>query len=904
MRTKPINRTNSVDSYSHSRTPEQDQPGIQGRLLFTTALFIILFASALTLSPVVRAHSWQAALRWEHWIGVAAWLAGVTLLFWQIRRLQIRFDVFLIPAAVLLCGWGLITIYRLFPALGNRQSLWFLLGVIILAVGLRLPSDLGFLKRYKYLWLVSGLGLTALTLLFGTNPLGDGPRLWLGCCGFYFQPSEPLKLLLIVYLAAYFSDWFGGLKPGPSTQPGRVSLAVLAPTLVLGGIIVGLLIVQRDLGTAIIFLFLYSSMAYLTSGDRRIPLVSLALFVGMGALGYWLFDLVQLRIEAWLNPWLDPAGRSYQIIQSLIAIANGGLLGRGPGLGNPGLVPVAHSDFIFAAVTEEMGLAGAAGLILLLALLVNRGLRAAIHARSSFHRYLAAGLTAYLVGQSILIIAGNVRLLPLTGVTLPFVSYGGSSLVTSFVALLLLVHISRQDDPGSYPLRQRRPLLQLGMLLTGGLLALLVATGWWAIYRSESLITRTDNLRRYISDLYSRRGALLDRGNNLLTDTIGETGAYEREYRYPDLGPVLGYTNLVYGQSGLEFSLDDYLRGLRGNPQMQVWSTYILYGQNPPGLDVRLSLDENLQVTADAALAGHQGAAVLMDGASGEILVMASHPTFDANLLANEWQILTSDEDAPLLNRAALGTYQPGTALGPLWLAAVSASGGTLPDVPVNRSLRQDGVFYDCAVIPDAPDQWGSLIAAGCPTASQELVRLLAEIDPQSPMNTLIDFGLYRPPTLRMQVAPASEINYDTELTPLSIGQSDLRVSPLQMALAVSALSVEGQLPAPRIALAINTPTTGWVVLPPLDRPVEAVSSFGAQRAADALSQTFQPYWYTLANAQNGDKTLTWYLAATLPQWNGSPLALAILLEEDDPQLARQIGDRLMQQALALPADP
>lgn len=839
-------------------------------------------------------------MRWQHWLGVGVWLIGVLIVYWQIRRQRLNFDSYLIPAALLLSGWGLITIFRLFPELGIRQSAWFLLGAILLALGLRLPADLGFLRRYKYLWLISGLALTGLTFLFGTNPLGDGPRLWLGFGGFYIQPSEPLKLLLIIYLAAYLADWFGGFSPGEPGTRMKASLSVLAPTLVLGGIAIGLLVVQRDLGTALIFLFLYASLTYLSSGDWRIPAVSLVAVILLGLLGYQLFDLVQLRIDAWLNPWADPSGRSYQIVQSLIAIANGGFLGRGPGLGSPGLVPVAHSDFIFAAITEEMGLIGAAVLLLLLALLVSHGLRAAFHARSSFHRYLAAGLTAYLVGQSILIIAGNIRLLPLTGVTLPFVSYGGSSLITSFIALLLLVHISRANRSQTYPLQNQQPLLQLGMFLMLALLALLVATGWWAIYRNEALINRTDNLRRFISDRYAQRGALLDRSNDILTETVGESGSFVRSYRYTELGPVLGYTHPVYGQSGLEFSLDDYLRGLRGNPQIQVWSSFLLYGQYPPGLDVRLSLDKNLQSAADEALQEHTGTAVMLDSASGEILVMASHPTFDANQLDDIWPELTADERSPLLNRAALGAYQPGTALGPLWLAAGNSRGLTPPGVPQSLSLRVEDEFYTCARSPENPDQWGDLIAAGCPTASLALVEQLAVQDPDLPVSVLQTFGLYDPPVLRLPVAPASTVAFDQDLQQFAIGQADLRVSPLQMAMAAGSLNSPGQLPAPRIALAVNTPVSGWVVLPPLGTPAETVSGFAAQQTAEMLGQSVQPYWHTIASARSGEDKITWYLAATLPEWNGSPLAMALVLESDDPQLTLQIGEALMQQALAL----
>ena len=200
------------------------------------------------------------------------------------------------------------------------------------------------------------------------------------------------------------------------------------------GIATLLFLVQRDLGTATIFIFLYSAMVFLATGWRWVPAASLGTLFGAGVLGYLVFDVIRLRVDAWINPWLDPAGRSYQIVQSLLAVANGGIFGRGPGLGNPSLVPVAHSDFIFAAIAEEGGLISVIGLFTLIGFLIYRGLRTAILASDNFRRYLAAGLTAFLAAQSVLIMGGNLRLLPLTGVTLPFISYGGSSLLVSFLS--------------------------------------------------------------------------------------------------------------------------------------------------------------------------------------------------------------------------------------------------------------------------------------------------------------------------------------------------------------------------------------------------------------------------------------------------------------------------------------
>lgn len=879
----------------------QNQPDAQGRLLLLTAIFVLAYSLALSISPAVRMHAWNVPLRWEHWIATAAWAASFGLIFWQSRRLNLVFDPYLLPITAALSGFGVLTIFRIFPELGLRQSLWLVLGSVLVTLGLRLSPGLSFLKRFKYLWLSTGLGLTALTLLFGTNPLGEGPRLWLGCCGLYFQPSEPLKLLLIIYLAAYLSDRFGALQPAVQRSTRVPLVQILAPALLLSGIALGLLAVQRDLGTALIFLFLFATMTYLATGELKIPLISLFFVLIIGLIGYWVFDLVRLRVDAWINPWLDPAGRSYQIVQSLIAIANGGFLGRGPGLGSPGLVPVAHSDFIFAAIAEETGLAGATILILLLSIFAHRGLHAAIQARSSFHRLLAAGLTAYLVGQSILIIAGNVRVLPLTGVTLPFVSYGGSSMLTAFLAFLLLLQISRAERRKTYPLHQRQPYLQLGLLLFTGLSVLLLASGWWSITQGADLMARTDNPRRYINDRYARRGALLDRANNNLTVTVGESGDYRRDYLYAPLSPILGYTSPVYGQSGLELSMDDYLRGVRGNPQLQVWSSYILYGQHPDGLDVRLSLDIKLQEAADLALGEHVGSVVLLDAGSGEILAMASHPGFNANTLEADWDRLVQLEDAPLLNRAVQGSYQPGTALGPFWLSSINSADLTQSPPPGTTSYRHDGSFLVCATPVSNPGDWGALIAAGCPSASVALVEALARVEPEIPMNTLINFGLYTAPQLRMQVAPASAVDPEADLTAMALGQAELRVSPLQMALAYAALSMDGVRPAPRITLAVDTPQSGWVVLSSLDSTHIATSEFAADATANQLTAPESLYWEATARALNGDKTIVWHMAGTQPSWSGSPMTLVVLLEEDDPATAQQIGSVLMQQALVLP---
>lgn len=635
-------------------------------------LFIVLNALALTLAPAVRQHSWDVDYRLGHWLGVAAWALVFGLVHRQSWRWLPDRDPYLLPAAALLVGWGLLIIWRLLPAFGLRQGAWLVVGGLILLVGMRLPGDLLFLRRFKYLWLAGSLLLTALTLLLGVNPMGYGPRMWLGCCGIYLQPSEPLKLLLVAYLAAYLAERYPMLIPSQrssrSTQafPGRW-LSWLAPTLLMTGLALALLFVQRDLGTAAIFLFLYAVLLFAASGRLEVLWLALASVLAGGVAGYWLFDVVQVRVQAWLNPWLDPSGRSYQIVQALIAFANGGLTGRGLGLGSPGLVPLAHSDLVFVALGEEFGLVGIIGLLLLWGLLIQRGLRIALLAHDAYRRYLAVGLTAYLAGQALLIMGGSTRVLPLTGVTLPFVSYGGSSLLTSLLALLLLLQISARQEHAPLALHGRPVFSILSAVFLAGLAVTALAAGWWVIYRAPALLSRTDNARRAIADRYVLRGSLLDRQERVISASLGRPGEYTRQVFYPALSNIVGYTSPGYGQSGLEASLDGYLRGLQGNRAWQVWWNHLLYGQPPPGLDIRLSLDLDLQQVVDRELTGWTGAAVVLNAASGEILAMASHPGFDANKLEIEWDQVVRDPRSPLLNRAIAGQYPVGNLIEQLF---------------------------------------------------------------------------------------------------------------------------------------------------------------------------------------------------------------------------------------------
>jgi cell division protein FtsW (lipid II flippase) len=412
------------------------------RLLVWAGLFVLLNHVTLILAD-------ERAI-WALW-PVGVWIicavVGHRVLS---RRLPLR-DPLLLPLTLFLTGWGLNLIARLVPAYAPRQTLWLVIGLAALLLVTALPHDLRWLRRYRYTWLIGGLLLLVLTLLIGRHPSSEaGPRLWIwfGVGSVYYQPSELLKILAVAFLASYFADHQPFLR-ADTVRLGRwhvPSPALMAPVLLMWGLSVLMLIWQRDLGTATLFFVVFMLMMYLASGQVLLLVGGAILLCIAGVIAYLTVDLVALRVDIWLNPWPDADGDAYQIVQSLMAVAAGGILGQGIGLGQPGLVPVAHSDFAFVAVAEEWGLLGALGVIVALTVLVVRGLRIAAAVRGTFRALLAAGLSLMLGVQSVLILGGVLRLIPLTGVTLPFVSYGGSSLLTSFVIVGLLLVLSAEVE--------------------------------------------------------------------------------------------------------------------------------------------------------------------------------------------------------------------------------------------------------------------------------------------------------------------------------------------------------------------------------------------------------------------------------------------------------------------------
>lgn len=355
-------------------------------------------------------------------------------------------DLTLFPAAMLLASLGLIMIGRLKPALFLTQMRWLLLGLIVYLFLVFLGERVLRLLSYPYLLGVFCLLLLCSALFFGTE-IG-GSRNWIVFGPFAVQPSEFGKIIIIMFLAAYLTEHREVLTL-PRHRLLWLKLPVLrfiAPLLLIWGIAILMFVVQRDLGSALLFFGIAVSMTYMATGRKSYVALAFTFFLGAAALSYSFFSHVRVRFNIWLDPWSDPSGSAYQVVQSLFALGSGGVWGTGFAHGHPNLIPEVHTDFIFAAIAEELGLLGSLGVMLVFALFFYRAIRIALACREETRMLLAAGIAVVFLLQAFIIIAGVTKFLPLTGITLPFVSYGGSSMIASFMLLGILTVLSKKEN--------------------------------------------------------------------------------------------------------------------------------------------------------------------------------------------------------------------------------------------------------------------------------------------------------------------------------------------------------------------------------------------------------------------------------------------------------------------------
>lgn len=819
------------------RDPHRDRR--EAQLLLAAICFVAVNAVAYSLTA-------DSSIRWGHLYTPVVWVSLVVVAHLTLRAIQPRRDPFLLPVFALMAGWGLLLQDRLAPNFLGRQTLWFALATVTLLAVAILPRTLDPLRRYRYVLLVGGLVLLAITLIFGVNPSGSGAALWLPIPfpflgRVYFQPSELLKLLLVVFLASYFTEREplyryrreAARDTGTGKRNGSRSfvhyLPFLGPLLLMWGFTLLLLVWQQDLGAAALFFIVFIALVYLATGEMRYVWSGLIMLLIAGALAFFVFDgVVAPRVLSWLNPWPNVSDRAFQLVQSLYAQAAGGVFGQGIGQGHPDYIPVVHSDFALAAIAEEWGLIGSLTVVACFGLLAARGLRIAVlnirGARPNyFHAYLAAGLVVLVSTQTFLIMGGVTRLLPLTGITLPLVSYGGSSLLVSSAIIGLLLYLSTRAEsatpapPGDAGLALR--IERLGLAILGIFAVIALTLTHWSVIRAVPLMAREDNPRLIEAERRVQRGDIVDRHGIVLAESVGPPENLTRHYPLSAAsGPAVGYHSLRFGAVGVEAAYDAHLRG-QGEA---LWSDAIrrLMHVAPAGGDVRLTLDAGLQAMGHGLLEedGLTGGLILLELTEiggepvAEVRAMVSQPGYDPNRIDEEFEALSTADSSPLINRAAQGLYQPGLVLQPLIMASALDEGLLSLDTSLDDPflpVTLNGQVQRCGTQrPEEETQhytWGDMGRLRCPSPLQSLGRqlggpALAEI--------FTRYGLHHAPNLPIPTEGSAATISDPGLA--AIGQEGLTVTPLQVALAMAVLANEDHLPTPRLVDALAGTNAAW----------------------------------------------------------------------------------------------
>lgn len=615
-----------------------------------------------------------------------------------VRKLAPGADPAILPITFALSGIGIAFVTRLRPELAVGQLMWLFVGVAFLVLALLFVRNLDRLARYKYTLMLVGFILLLSPLIPFIGQEIYGSRIWLSIGPFSFQPGELAKIAIVLFLAGYLAanremlsvfTW----RVGPFNLP---DIRTLLPLLLMWLISIGIVAFEKDLGSALVFFFVFLVMLYVASGKKTYVIAGV-LMMAIGAVGlYFVFDHIQVRVATWLDPFADAQNTGYQLVQTIYSLADGGLFGVGIGRGLADQIPVVESDFIFAAIGEETGLLGAAGLLLLYLCLAIRGMATAARAKSDVSSFAAVGLTAIIILQAFIIVGGVTRLIPLTGLTLPFVSQGGSSLLASFISVALLLRAGDEATGVGEEMRSATSMLPtasvlgrvaLGKRLTrtmvgfSVLFALLVANlTLIMVVQADYYQNMAGNNHTLMQESDTERGSISTYDGVVLAESQQtEDGSYERVYPAGNLAShVVGYYSTQYGTSGIEASENETLKGQQNYAS---WTDVInaAAGINTPGNDVRLTINSTIQQAAQDALEGETGAAVVMDPSTGAVLAMASSPTYSAGdveaLLEQAAASDGSDDAGQLVNRATQGLYAPGSTFKIVSLATALQNG-------------------------------------------------------------------------------------------------------------------------------------------------------------------------------------------------------------------------------------
>lgn len=636
----------------------------------------------------------RSALTWRDFAVPGGLMAAFLVAHVAARFTAPGADPVLLPVVALLSGIGLAFITRLDPTLAGQQVLWLFIGVGSMIATLALVPSLERLARYKYTIMLAGIFLLVLPAVIGREV--NGAKLWLRLGPVSFQPSEVAKILIVLFLAAYLAEKREVLSVSTHRVLGvwLPPMRQLGPMLAMWLVSLFVLVAEKDLGSSLLFFGIFLVMIYAATGRPAYVAVGIVLFLVGATAAYFAFGHVRTRVGIWLHPFADAQGKGYQIVQSLFSLAAGGMAGAGIGRGLEARIPFVTTDFIFSAIAEELGLLGGAAVVCAYLVFCVRGLATAVRAKSDMAAFTAAGLVAAFGLQAFVIIGGVTRLIPLTGVTLPFVAYGGSSILANFMLVALLM---RAGDEA--PAAEDADLLTsggsgvLGRLALAGrvrwvagalavlLAALVVNLTYIQVVAVPALAANAYNTRGLAEELAQQRGAIRTADGRALAISVPDKAVFRRTYPSGDLAAhVVGYFSSRYGRAGIEAAADQTLAGKRAFRTVQDVLDNAA-GRPVQGNDVVLTIDSRVQKAAQDALAGRRGACVALDPRTGAVLALASNPTYDPGSVDAEWTKLSANAaEAPLVDRATRALYPPGSTFKVVTLTGALSRGVATPD--------------------------------------------------------------------------------------------------------------------------------------------------------------------------------------------------------------------------------
>ncbi len=848
-----------------------------------------------------------------------------------VRRFAPGADPAILPISFALSGIGIAFVTRIVPDLAVRQLMWLYAGIALMVLVLAFIRNLDKVANYKYTLMAVGILLLLSPLLPGIGSESGGGQLWLKVGSFSFQPGELAKILIVVFLAGYLAANREMLSVftwdvGPFRLP---SLSTLLPLIVMWALAFLVVVLEKDLGLALVLFAVFVVMLYVATGKKFYLVVSLGMAAVAAVALYFMMGHVQTRVSIWLDPFADAQNKGLQLVQSLYSMADGDLFGTGIGRGmGASVIPVAESDFIFPVIAEEVGLLGAAGVLLLYLCFAIRGMVTAARAKSDVSSFIAVGLTSIIVLQAFIIVGGVTRVIPLTGITLPFISQGGSSLIASFAIVGCLLRCGDEGTGVGEEVKQATTALSansvlgrvaLGKRLTGtmiifsALFAVLVANlTYIMVIQADYYQNLPGNGHTMAREAKTERGTISTYDGVVLAQSVqNENGSYERVYPAGELAAhIVGYASEKYGASGIEAACNT---ALKGQESFATWADALnsLAGVNAPGNDVTLTVNSKIQQAAQDALVGEVGACVAIDPETGAVLALASSPTYDA---ADVEAIIAgaaaggsagSTDSSVLYNRATQALYAPGSTFKMVTLATALETGVATEDTMLDAPGTMD---IGNAPVTNAKDvDYGRVTLARATEVSANTAfgQIGVEIGPERLVSSAEKFEFNQdvpfdlPLSKSLMPKPSEMTEWETAWAACGepVGEHESPAGPqatvLEMALAGCAIANEGTIMQPYLVDGIYNASGKRSFTAQPSKLAQAISKATADRTLAVLRGVVTDGTGTAARisgvdvagktgtAERGDGTSNSWFVGMAPADNPR-VVVAIVIEKGD----------------------